>query len=184
MENVKMAKKPPHPTYIMATGWLDNWRPSGRSQWSVLASRRWSTCSFHSSLARLVQTAFDPALEAELRLILITLVESLVIPQPGRLGPSEIAAFYHDFTLQLSPLPAEARSLIHQLVVDIVFALDDAYEGRPTQPSSDRVKANGDEKNDAMEVERGPKFTPIPSTPRIALSMFTRSLVVRSSSAI
>ena len=139
-----------------------------------------STCSSLSSLARLVQTAFDPALEAELRLILITLMESFVIPHSRRPGPSEIATFYYEFALQLAPLSAEIRNSIHQLVVDVVFALDDAYEGRPTQPTSDRAKANGDQRNDSMEVDKGPKSTPILSTPRMALATFTRSLVVRS----
>lgn len=143
--------------------------------------RPWSTCSSLSSLARLVQTAFDPVLEAELRLILITLIESLVIPQPKRPGPSDIATFYHEFTLQLAPLPTETRNSIHQLVVDIVFAVDDAYEGRQTQPRSDGTKGNGNEKNDSMEVDKGPKSVPILSTPRIALASFTRSLVVCSS---
>jgi len=152
--------------------------PNGPSQ----RHQQWSTCSFLSSLARLVQTAFDPMLEAELRLILITLIESLVIPQPKRPGPSDIATFYHEFTLQLAPLPTETRNSIHQLVVDIVFAVDDAYEGRQTQPSSDGTKANGDEKNDYMEVDKGPKSVPIPSTPRIALATFTRGIVVRSPS--
>jgi hypothetical protein len=119
-------------------------------------------------------------LEAELRLILITLIESLVVPQPKRPGPSDIATFYREFTLQLAPLPAETRNSIHQLVADIVFAVDDAYEGRQTQPSSDGAKANGDEKNDSMEIDKGPKPVPIPSTPRIALATFTRGLVVRS----
>ena len=69
---------------------------------------------------------------------------------------------------------------MHQLVIDIVFAMDDAYEGRPTQASADGTKANGGEKNDFMEVDKGPKSAPILSTPRIALASFTRSLVVRS----
>ena len=144
--------------------------------------RRWSTRSSLSSLARLAQTAFDPTLQAELRLILITLIESLVIPQPKRPDPTEIATFYHEFTLQLAPLPAETRNLIHQLVVDIVSAIDDAYEGRPTQASFDGTKANGGEKNDFMEVDKGLKSAPIQSTPRVALATFTRGLLVRHSS--
>jgi hypothetical protein len=119
-------------------------------------------------------------LETELRLILITLIESLVIPQPKRPGPSDIATFYHEFSLQLGPLPTETRNSIHQLVLDIVFAVDDAYEGRQTQTSSDGTKGNDDEKNDSMEVDKGSKSVPIPSTPRIALASFTRSLLVRS----
>lgn len=71
---------------------------------------------------------------------------------------------------------------MHQLVLDVVFAVDDAYEGRQTQFSPDGTKANGDEKNDSMEVDKGLKSAPILSTPRIALATFTRSLVVRNSS--
>jgi hypothetical protein len=152
--------------------------PNGPSQ----RHQRWSTCSFLSSLARLVQTAFDPTLETDLGLILLTLIESLVIPKPRRPSPSEIATFYHDFTLQLAPLPAEARNSVHQLVVDIVSALDDAYEGRPTQPTAGVTWSNVSEKHDSMDVDKGPKSVLIPSTPRIALATFTRGLVVCNSS--
>lgn len=80
------------------------------------------------------------------------------------------------------PLPAETRNLIHQLVVDIVSAIDDAYEGRPTQASSDGTKANGGERNDFMEVDKGLRSAPILSTPRIALATFIHSLIVGRSS--
>jgi hypothetical protein len=68
------------------------------------------------------------------------------------------------------PLPAETHNSIHQLFVDIVIAVDDVYEGWQTQ---DRAKANGNKKNDSMEVDNGPKPISIPSTPRIVLATFT-----------